>query len=85
MSKNKNKDHRFEVYKNSKFCCTYCKRQFTPPFDWDNKKAIHDGEMWLEIDHIKPLSKGGEDNVNNKQALCQKCNNKKSDDYGKTN
>jgi hypothetical protein len=21
------------------------------------KKAIHDGEMWLEIDHIKPLSK----------------------------
>jgi len=35
--------------------------------------------MWLEIDHIHPLSKGGSDELENKQALCQVCNNKKSD------
>jgi 5-methylcytosine-specific restriction endonuclease McrA len=83
MAKNKNKIHRFEIYKKDNFSCVYCKRKFKIPIDWDYKKAIHDGEMFLEIDHIIPLSKNGSDKIENKQSLCQKCNNKKSNNYGK--
>jgi len=78
MGKNRNKEHRYDVYLKSNFKCVYCNLQFTPPKDWDKKSGIHNGEMWLEIDHIKPSSKGGSDLLKNKQSLCQKCNNKKS-------
>ena len=81
MAKNKNKLHRYAVYLKSDFKCVYCGRKFQPPVNWDKKSGIHDGEMWLEIDHIKPLAKGGSDELENKQALCQVCNNKKSDKY----
>lgn len=81
--KNKNKQHRLAVYLKSDFSCVYCKRKFTPPKGWDNKRALHDGQMYLEIDHIKPTSKGGADTLENKQALCQVCNNKKSNYYEK--
>lgn len=77
--KNQNKKHRFEVYLKSNFNCSFCNRRFEIPDDWDKISAIHDGEMFLEIDHIIPLSKGGSDKVGNKQSLCQKCNNTKSD------
>ena len=42
------------------------------------KNAIHNGYIYLEIDHIVPTSKGGNDTLNNKQALCEKCNKLKS-------
>jgi 5-methylcytosine-specific restriction endonuclease McrA len=32
----------------------------------------------LEVDHIKPRSKGGTDDLNNLQTLCKKCNVGKS-------
>ncbi len=79
MSKNKNKRDRYKVYKRSNFSCTYCDRKFTPPKDWDLKTAIHDGEMYLEIDHIKPKAKGGSEIIGNKQSLCGTCNLLKSD------
>lgn len=78
MSKNKNKIHRLQIYTKSNFKCVYCKREFKKPLLWDGKKAIHDGIMFLEIDHIIPISKGGSDKLDNKQSLCQKCNNIKS-------
>ena len=81
MAKNRNKLHRHAVYLKSNFRCTYCGLIFKVAHDWDEVSAIHNGEMFLEIDHIKPISKGGADTVENKQALCQKCNNKKSDNY----
>ena len=81
MAKNNNKKHRFRVYKKSNFKCVFCGLFFQPPKDWDGISAIHNGEMYLEIDHIKPTSKGGSDTLENKQALCQKCNNKKSNHY----
>ena len=81
MAKNKNKIHRYRVYLKSDFCCVNCNRKFNIPENWDKLSAIHDGEMFLEIDHIKPLSKGGLDTLCNKQSLCQTCNNIKSDIY----
>lgn len=36
-------------------------------------------EVMLTVDHIMPKSKGGSDELNNKQCLCFRCNNKKGD------
>lgn len=33
----------------------------------------------LELDHIKPKSKGGSDDISNRILLCGPCNRKKSD------
>jgi 5-methylcytosine-specific restriction endonuclease McrA len=81
MAKNKNKIHRFEIYSRYGFHCNFCGIEFKVPVNWNKLDAIHNGEMFLEIDHIKPTSKGGTDTLDNKQALCQKCNNKKSDKW----
>ena len=55
---------RFEVLRRSKFCCSYC------------GKAAVDGYR-LVIDHIKPLSKGGTNDIDNLTASCDDCNNGK--------
>lgn len=48
--------------------CEYCKND--PPF-WDGY-----GEPFFEVHHITPLSKGGEDDVDNVAALCPNCHRK---------
>lgn len=56
---------RFEVFKRDEFACQYCGRK-TP-------------EAILEIDHIIPISKGGDDDLENLTTSCFECNRGKGD------
>jgi hypothetical protein len=56
---------RFEVFKRDKFTCQYC--------------GASAPEVILEVDHIKPVSKGGTDDIMNLVTACRDCNR------GKTN
>lgn len=55
---------RFEVLKRDKFTCQYC-----------GKSAP---EVVLEVDHIKPVSKGGKNDIMNLITSCKDCNRGKS-------
>jgi len=63
---------RFEIFKRDSFTCQYC-----------GKSAP---EVVLHVDHITPISKGGEDDITNLITACQSCNLGKSNieigDYG---
>lgn len=56
---------RFEVFKRDKFTCQYCGRKAP--------------DVILEVDHIKPISKGGTNDLMNLVTACKDCNR------GKTN
>lgn len=56
---------RFEVFKRDKFTCQYC--------------GVSAPEAILEVDHIKPVSKGGTNDLLNLVTACRDCNR------GKTN
>lgn len=56
---------RFEIFKRDGFQCAYCGQ--SPP------------AVILEIDHIEPKSKGGQDDVNNYITACFDCNRGKRD------
>lgn len=66
MSKRKtiSKRDRFEVFKRDNFTCQYCNSK--PP------------EVTLEIDHIIPISKNGNNNMDNLITACFDCNRGKS-------
>lgn len=51
---------RFEVFKRDKFTCQYCGR--TIP------------DVILHVDHIKPVAKGGKNDILNLVTSCQDCN-----------
>jgi len=56
---------RYEVLKRANFRCELC--------------GISAEEKALEVDHITPKNKFGEDSINNYQALCYTCNSQKRD------
>lgn len=56
---------RFEVFKRDNFTCQYC-----------GKKAP---DVILHVDHISPVSRGGEDDILNLVTACIDCNLGKSD------
>jgi len=58
------KSIRFEVFKRDLFTCQYC-----------GKKAP---DVILEIDHIVPVSKGGDNSIENLVSACKDCNSGKS-------
>lgn len=51
---------RFEVFKRDKFTCQYCGRM-SP-------------DVILEVDHIKPVAEGGENDILNLITSCRDCN-----------
>lgn len=55
---------RFEVFKRDSFTCQYC-----------GQKAP---DVVLEVDHIEPLSEGGETDILNLITACKSCNRGKS-------
>ncbi|MBK5247338.1 MAG: HNH endonuclease [Peptostreptococcaceae bacterium] len=59
------KKTRFEVFKRDLFTCQYC-----------GKKAP---DVILEVDHIKPVAKGGDNSIENLVSACYDCNHGKSD------
>ncbi len=63
--KSLSKKIRFEVFKRDSFTCQYC-----------GSKAP---DVILEVDHIKPVSKGGDNSILNLITSCQTCNRGKSD------
>lgn len=54
---------RFEVFKRDKFTCQYC-----------GAKAP---DAILEVDHIKPVAKGGKNDIINLITACRSCNSGK--------
>ncbi len=54
---------RFHTLKRDGFTCRYCGRS-----------PITDIKVELEIDHIQPRSKGGEDKISNLITSCKECN-----------
>jgi len=58
---------RYEVLKRANFRCELC--------------GISAEEKALEVDHITPKNKFGEDSINNYQALCYTCNSQKNQTY----
>lgn len=56
---------KYEVLKRAHFRCELC--------------GCMDSEKALEVDHIVPKNLGGEDSINNYQALCYSCNSMKRD------
>lgn len=58
------KSVRFEVLKRDKFTCQYCGREAP--------------DVTLEIDHIVPVSKGGDNSITNLVTSCRDCNRGKS-------
>ena len=54
------KSQRFEVFKRDLFTCQYCGRKAP--------------DVILEVDHIKPVSKGGDDSIENLVTACWDCN-----------
>jgi hypothetical protein len=59
-----NRRVRFEVFKRDGFACRYCGRKAP--------------DVALEVDHIRPRSKGGDDGMRNLRTACYDCNAGKS-------
>ena len=58
---------RFEIYERDGYRCCNCGRR--------------EDSVSLEIDHIKPISKGGKSTRDNLQTLCRECNKAKGSKY----
>lgn len=58
------KSLRFDVFQRDHFTCQYCGRKAP--------------DVVLEVDHIKPVARGGGNEITNLVTACEECNNGKS-------
>lgn len=67
---------RLAVYTDGDWTCQRCRRRIDPttPEHLDGSKAPFDETGWLEVDHIRAVTNGGEDAAENYQPLCSPCN-----------
>lgn len=94
MAKNRKKVSRgvrLAVYRRDNWTCQHCGRKFAYTLDgsapleldWNPEKNEHD-YVWLEIDHIHPVSRRdiahqvGINDIANLQSACTPCNRRKS-------
>lgn len=64
-------DKRMDVADRDGWRCRYCRRRLRDG-DPGHRKA-------LEVDHKRPVSKGGSNRRRNLQATCKRCNREKGD------
>ncbi|MBF5091299.1 HNH endonuclease [Novosphingobium sp. NBM11] len=64
MARSISKRLRFEIFKRDEFACQYC--------------GAHPPQVVLELDHVIPVSLGGEDDADNLVTSCFACNRGKS-------
>lgn len=62
-SRSVSKGMRFDIFKRDKYKCVICGRS-----------PATEPQLTLHVDHIVPLSKGGETTLSNLQTLCSECN-----------
>ena len=68
---------RYYLFEKNNYRCVNCNLAFPKPLNYDGRNTIIFNNLWLEIDHIVPISRGGIDDIENKQILCNVCNCKK--------
>ncbi|MEA4957571.1 hypothetical protein SDC9_30494 [bioreactor metagenome] len=77
----------FDFFENKKVRKTLTKSIRHEVFKRDNYRCVECGatnkDTVLHIDHIIPFSKGGSDELDNLQTLCESCNISKSNRYWK--
>lgn len=61
--------HRPDVWNKTGGLCTYCLVELTPESGRSNS---------YHIDHVMPVSKGGQNDISNLTPACQSCNSKKN-------
>jgi len=87
---------RWSVIERDRFTCQHCGKigefiyRYDKPTVIENPRGIEFERYYyngldvisFEIDHIKPLSLGGDSNIDNLQLLCKHCNRSKGCKYG---
>lgn len=58
-----NNSIKYDVMKRDNFKCNYC-----------GKSPATDSNVELQIDHILPITKGGDNHISNLKTICKDCN-----------